>query len=219
MILTFRPATPLPHWQPADADRPYSPFSATYAATLEVLDRELYYLDAREAFLQVVASERDVRLDGQLRADARVDHPGVILTIDTRRLGTVVYETDRYQSRSWRGRRAAGWQENLRAIALGLEALRKVERYGIANRGQQYAGFRELGSGIAAPAALTLEEAARLLMPDDPDWLLEVGTEDDVADRYRWLAKTAHPDHGGDAEAFRRLTSARDALLEEVRRR
>ena len=34
------------------------------------------------------------------------------------------------------------WQHNLRSIALGLEALRAVDRYGISRRGQQYAGFR-----------------------------------------------------------------------------
>lgn len=40
------------------------------------------------------------------------------------------------------------WQHNVRSIALGLEALRAVDRYGISKRGQQYAGFRAaLGSG------------------------------------------------------------------------
>lgn len=34
------------------------------------------------------------------------------------------------------------WQHNVRSIALGLEALRAVDRYGITRRGQQYAGFR-----------------------------------------------------------------------------
>ncbi len=34
------------------------------------------------------------------------------------------------------------WQHNVRSIALGLEALRAVDRYGISRRGQQYAGFR-----------------------------------------------------------------------------
>lgn len=34
------------------------------------------------------------------------------------------------------------WQHNVRSIALGLEALRAVDRYGISRRGEQYAGFR-----------------------------------------------------------------------------
>jgi hypothetical protein len=56
---------------------------------------------------------------------------------------------------------------NLRAIALGLEALRKVERYGIAERGQQYAGFAQIGAGTAMGQSLdhvmTADEAARIV--------------------------------------------------------
>jgi hypothetical protein len=44
------------------------------------------------------------------------------------------------------------WQHNVRSIALGLEALRAVDRYGISRRGEQYAGFRAaLTSGGARP--------------------------------------------------------------------
>lgn len=34
------------------------------------------------------------------------------------------------------------WQHNVRSIALGLQALRAVDRYGISRRGEQYAGFK-----------------------------------------------------------------------------
>lgn len=34
------------------------------------------------------------------------------------------------------------WQHNVRSIALGLDRLRAVERFGISRRGEQYAGFR-----------------------------------------------------------------------------
>lgn len=46
----------------------------------------------------------------------------------------------------------AFWQHNVRSIALGLEALRAVDRYGISRRGEQYAGYRAAltaGSGTA----------------------------------------------------------------------
>lgn len=36
----------------------------------------------------------------------------------------------------------ARWQDNVRSIALGLQALRAVGRFGITPSGQQYAGFR-----------------------------------------------------------------------------
>lgn len=42
------------------------------------------------------------------------------------------------------------WQHNVRSIALGLESLRAVDRYGISKRGEQYAGFRgSLTAGAA----------------------------------------------------------------------
>lgn len=148
---------------------------------------------------------RDCRLDGQLRADARPSHPGVILTIDTRKHGTLVYSTDRFDH----------WKANLRAIALGLEALRKVERYGIANRGQQYAGYRELPSGIALGSAMTIEDAARFIAEQawPGDAIDEQEVLDDLDTAYRAAAKRLHPDAGGDPEMFRRLTVARDLLV------
>lgn len=39
------------------------------------------------------------------------------------------------------------WRDNVRAIAKGLEALRAVDRWGVAKRGQQYAGFALLTAG------------------------------------------------------------------------
>lgn len=39
------------------------------------------------------------------------------------------------------------WQANVRAIALGMEALRKVERYAITEADQQYSGFMQLPRG------------------------------------------------------------------------
>lgn len=215
MILTFRPIKVWPDGWLTPKTRPPSPFSSTHRQTLGLLGRELEHLGTREAMLQVDASECDVRLDGQLRADARVGHPGVILTIETRRHGAQVYATDRY-----RGVGETGWQANLRAIALGLEALRRIERYGIAERGQQYAGYRELGSGIPVGAAMAIEEAARLLVKlgveegeevGDPAFV--IGDVELVAAYYRHAVKIHHPDVGGDADVFRRLTEARDLLL------
>lgn len=229
MILTFRPVKVWPEgWRDPDRARAraVSPFTATYRDTLEILDRELHAIGARDPFLQVDADPRQVRADGQLRADARVDHPGVILTFDTRRHGTLVYACDRYVRPSWRSSSGASWQHNLRAIALGLEALRKVERYGIAERGQQYAGYRELPSGIAVGAAMTVEDAARLLAEHDGrpqapeewrDLLPDNGSPEAVRSAFRHASKQHHPDNGGDPEIFRRLVAARDLLLEGAR--
>lgn len=231
MILTFRPLkTRPPGWKTAEAARPPSPFDATYSATLELLDRELRHLDATAVFLQLDIDDADVRIDGQIRANANPNHPGVMLTIETRRHGVLVYDCDAFSRRYWRGNRPA-WQDNLRAIALGLEALRRVERYGIAERGQQYAGFRELGAGMPMGSGkMSLDEAARLLADTaceafgddwvDAETLLAVGAPDHeslVRGAYRDAVQVHHPDRGGDPETFQRLTEARDLLLEAPR--
>lgn len=218
MILTLRPIKIWPEgWQDPHRRRDGSPFDAGYQQTLNLLDRELRHLGATSATLQVDATERDCRLDGHLRADARVQHPGVILTIETKRLGTQVFACDRFVTRGWSNRGAgASWKENVRAIALGLEALRKVERYGIAERGQQYAGYRELGAGIELGRAMTVEEAARFIAEysDDPTGRLS-DVEDDPSFAlalFKDAAKNLHPDAGGDPELFRKLVAARELL-------
>lgn len=226
MLLTFRPIKVWPEgWQDPHRKRNGSPFASSYQSTLNLLVRELVQLGTVEAMLQVDASERDVRLDGQLRADAKVGHPGVILTVDTKRHGSLVYSCDAfnggYRWSNGSHSRTAGWQENLRAVTLGLEALRKVERYGIANRGQQYAGYRELGSGIElGEAPMTVEQAARFIAEhaSDGGWLSDVAEDPSFAlALFKEAAKVLHPDVGGDPELFRRLSRARDVLVEAYR--
>lgn len=217
-VLQFRPIQVWPEgWDPAKTWRPVSPFTATYADTLVVLDRELAALDATDVVLQVHASERDCRLDGQLRANAAVAFPGVILGFTSRRHGPLSYPCDAYMRPNYgQGARAASWQHNVRAIALGLEALRKVERYGIAQRGEQYAGYRQIGSGIALGAAEFTWETASKYLRDAAGWH---GEWDPAADReqivvaFKMAARRHHPDApGGNADVFRQVTAARDVL-------
>lgn len=136
--LALRPIAQWPTTRTPDSRRKHSPFRASLNETLALLRRELGALRATGVVLEVAIPEGDVnwRQDGRPRASARADHPGVVLAFKTaiapgRELR---YATDRYRF----------WQHNLRAIALGLEALRKVERYGIADRGEQYAGWAQL---------------------------------------------------------------------------
>ncbi len=114
------------------------------------------------------------------------------------------------------------WKENLRAIALGLEALRKVERYGIAERGQQYAGYRELPCGIELGRAMTLEEAAEFLIEHGETGGVRATVDEFLddgpfgpqirAEYFRAAAKKLHPDAGGDPDLFRKLTEARELV-------
>jgi hypothetical protein len=218
MILTFRPIDKWPAgWDRSSTGKP-NPFSGSYSSTLELLDRELSALKATDAFLQVDMDGSQLRLDGQPRANAKADYRGVILTIDSRTHGVLSYPCDAFQGRYHND--PEDWAINLRAIALGLEALRKVERYGIAERGQQYAGFAQIGSGgIALAGAMTVEEAAAFIAKcsegvADPVLVAQIITDDGIRDfSFRRAAKKHHPDAGGDPETFRKLTEARDLLL------
>ena len=218
--LTFRPIDQWPEgWQDPNRKRRPTPFGAPYQSTLHTLQTELRHLRATSAHLQVDAAPGQVRNDGQLRASAKVEHPGVILTIDTPAHGVLVYPCDEFRGFY----NTPGWQQNLRAIALGLEALRKVERYGIAARGQQYAGFAALAGGqpMGQPETMEPERAARVLleasgypMEDTArpsiDWVR--GRADKL---YKDAAKVYHPDSGNplaDASVFGRITLARDVL-------
>lgn len=201
------------------ATRADSPFSSTWSATRAVLDLELRQLNAADVVIELAVPPSAIRVDGGLRADARLpDHPGVILSFDSTH-GPLRYATDVYQKAQWRRNALEGWQANLRAIALGLEALRKVDRYGIAGRGEQYTGWSALGPGvIAAPAAaMTADEAAHFIADATGDPFLGafevLQTWADGRDLvYRQAAKRLHPDTGGDPEAFKRLQTARDTL-------
>jgi hypothetical protein len=202
----------------------YSPFSAKFSDTEALLHRELEQLGASNVIVQIDVPPTAMRIDGTLRANATANDPGVILSFTTPLFGALSYPCRAFAGR-WG---VPGWQANLRAIALGLEALRKVERYGIAERGQQYAGFAALGSGIAlGPARMSLDEAARVLAEGtdgecDGGDLLWTATEADgdaVRRAFKQASAIHHPDVSGEetTERFQRIVDARDRLLEAAR--
>jgi hypothetical protein len=138
----FRPLPVWPH--EVTQSRQYAQFKRAgtreripFPETMELLEREVRALRGEEIVIGIGLRENDIRLDGQPRANARAElHPGVEVSFDSR-YGRLSYATDVFTT----------WQDNLRAIALGLEALRKVDRYGVSKRGQQYAGFAQLTAG------------------------------------------------------------------------
>lgn len=164
--------------------------------TLLLLDRELAALGATEVVFQIDLIERDIRLDGMPRSDARPSDPAVIISFDSR-YGPLRYFCDRFEK----------WQDNVRAIALGLEALRKVERYGITKRGEQYLGWAALpaiGETGAWATTYILEQAGDIRS-------LPHGEGVDLAAAYRSAAKRLHPDRGGSREEWDRLQRAKEA--------
>ena len=127
---TFRP---IERWLgPETIRRRRSTFRSGYTQTMNLLDRELRHLRAARVVIQLALSEADIRLDGLPRASARPTHPGVILAFHSNQHDIdLQYAVDAFDR----------WEDNLRAIALGLEALRKVDRYGVTKHGEQYRGW------------------------------------------------------------------------------
>lgn len=172
-----------------------SPFRASFPSTLQLLQEELDKLGARDIVIQVALDPSEIRLDGWPKSNARPPrHPGVVLSFESKH-GPMRYLTDRFVS----------YQENLRAIALGLKALRTLDRYGITESGQQYKGWKALETGASAQ-----QEARRTLCAmagvEYPSAMINGGA------LYRMAVQNAHPDHGGAPDAFERTQSAAKVL-------
>lgn len=179
MNTVFRP---LERWERRGVgSRPHSPFKASYQTTINLLERETRLLGARQVIVELAIQEGDIRLDGQPYASTRPAHPGVTVAFDSRH-GPLKYTADKF----------ATWQENLRAIALGLEALRKVDRYGMTSRGEQYAGWKALPSGDSS----LRDRGAELIREHG-------GVKEALM--------ATHPDHGGDPTDFDAVQAARAA--------
>ena len=202
---------PLTAWDgprtPANRRRSRWAFKAAWSDTLDRLERELQHLDARDVVLEADFREQDLRLDGMPRSNARppVD-PGVRIAFDSKH-GPLVYAADTCEF----------WQHNVRSIALGLEALRAVDRYGISRRAEQYRGYRQIGGApaITPEAPLSRERAASVLFEvvypdgyvDGAETALLTGDVDLDAFARR-ARRHAHPDAGGSTEAFQRVEDA-----------
>lgn len=203
--------------RPASARRS-SNFRVGWDKALADLEREVEMLRGREPTIRLALEETEIRRDGLPRAGAKPRHPGVIIEFTTSTLGRLSYASDVYADTSY-GWLLGGWRANVRAITLGLEALRAVDRHGIGRGGEQYQGFKAIRAGSTAlgAATMTVEEAAAFVakVSNDPNLggfeVLQQWAE--YGDRYfRAAAKEAHPDAGGDAALFRRLQEAKAVL-------
>lgn len=173
-------------------------------STLVSLDRELRMIRAREVELLVAIPPEQFKLDGRPRAQARAEHPGVILSFDTD-LGHLSYPCDTFTT----------WQDNLRAITLALEALRRVDRYGVTKRGEQYRGFLAIETARASGAFATVDAALGFLGKFVGLGAAEMRVIPGAPTRaLRRAQRDTHPDHGGDPDQFRLVTLAEQYLRE-----
>jgi hypothetical protein len=92
--------------------------------------------------------------------------------------------------------------DNVAAIAAHIAASRAIERYGVQDIDQQFAGF----------TAITDQ--------NNGGWWAVLGVgqnaaHDDVEQAYKRLRSAAHPDRGGDPGEFDRVNKAWQAFLEQ----
>lgn len=215
MKLTTRPLTDRHWFRPVLRKR--AQFTASWSNTLSLLEREVYAIQRAshdDPVLMMDIRESDLRLDGQVRASARPASPAVAIAFDSIR-GPLLFRCDRYEAPAYGGSMLA-WQCNVRAIALTLEALRTVDRYGATQSGEQYTGYVALEEGpTPAPAGpMTRERAAEVLAAAaDPDRALPGLSVALLGGRmvlatYRKAVRATHPDHGGRPEDFQQVQEA-----------
>lgn len=213
MLYTFRPLQWDRESTPADERRSRYTFKAGWAHTLNLLGRELEHLDAEHVVIEAGFQERDIRVDGMIKGNApQPAHPGVRIAFNSK-YGPLVYATDAHDLR----------QHNVRAIALSLESLRQIDRYGVTRRAEQYTGWKAIGTGTPMPAgpSMTREQAAAFIAEHtlgrpsgSPMWTADQVLTDPgaAAAAYRYAARRLHPDAGGTTAEFQQLQQAKAAL-------
>lgn len=158
----------------------------TVEAARRRLSDELDKLGAREVIL---STNIEMRLDGQPRSNRRdPDDPGIAVYFK-RKDQPIVMACDRWDT-------CAG---NIAAIAGHIEAIRRIERYGVGSLDRVFTGY----AALPAPG----EHAKR-------PWWNVLGFESMPADietvtiSYKSLARRHHPDAGGNSTEMAELTAA-----------
>lgn len=169
MRATWRP---LPAWPYPPAPKSSVSFRVDWNQTMRNLGEEIERIKGRDVLIGIVAGDDQFLLDGSIKANLKVRHPGAEVSFEVPGRGRLAFHTDAFST----------LQANLRAISNGLEALRAVDRYGITTGNEQYAGFTALAPGGPDPV-----RGKRLV---------------DEAGGITAALKRHHPDHGGQAAAF-----------------
>lgn len=144
----------------------------------------------------LISSNLRTRLDGLPYSNAaEPDDPGVAVyfRIGSARKPTVL-ACDKWD-------RVA---DNIAAVAGHVEAIRAQDRYGVGTLDQAFAGYAQLPANTAANwrDVFGLSDGAR--------W-------EQVEERFRELARAAHPDAGGTHEQMARLSEAKAFARKDLR--
>ncbi len=179
-------------------------FSAKWSDTLALLGREVDYLKGRDVVIEIDVREQDLKLNGELRSKASPSSSAVAIAFESKH-GPLFYRCDRFFTSYYH--QGPAWQHNVRAIALTIEALRSVSRWGAVETGQQYQGFKAIGGPSPVEVFNTVAEAEAWLR--DPDVCGFEGAAGLSLGRLtKHVARLYHPDTGGDPAMWAKYDKA-----------
>jgi len=190
----FRPLDQWPGVRTPSYKRQDARFRSKYSQTLDLLEQELRHLKAKDIVIQAGFQLSEIRNDGWPRSNARRPaDPGVIVSFICP-TGALSFPCDRYRD----------WEDNLRAIALSLEALRAVDRYGVTQHAEQYKGWTQLPPAPGrVEKKMTAAEASSILSNESGMYVPELNIVPSVLDNALKAARRrCHPDAGGTHERF-----------------
>ena len=186
-----------------------APFRTTYAKTLVLLDRELRQLSAKNITIRAFFRANQLRQDGWPLSGSRPSQPGIVVSftkVTTAAKEPLSFPCDRFTT----------FEDNMRAVALSLEALRAVDRYGVTRRAEQYQGWKQIAAPSDQPFS-SKEEAAAFVCTQaygDGRMAQQVLTNPTFFEAaYRSACRTMHPDSPtGSHELFVKLQAAKRLL-------
>jgi hypothetical protein len=182
--------------------------STNWSKAFEKLRYELARIKATEVVIEAGYKASQVRADGWPYSSAKPEHGQV--RVSFKKAGTLAMAF-----------LCGGWREveqNVYMIALTLERLRAIERYGCVQSEEQYRGWARLPAGntIAMGEWATAEDALR--------WLASVAgfaatvSLRDLDQVYRAASRKAHPDLGGSDELMAKVNRAKEYIEKAVAR-
>ena len=159
----------------------------TVADAINRLSTELERLGATQ---EILSTNVPVRLDGLPRSGQA----------EPQDVGAAIYFRLKGKPRCLACDRWDRVADNLAAIAQHIDALRRIDRYGVGTLDQAFAGY----------AALPPTAEEWWLILDVP----RTASREQILSAHRQLAGQHHPDRGGDPTMMARVNRARDVALE-----
>lgn len=210
---TVRPLSDRTWLRPASKRKP-SRFSSSWSETEQLLSTEVEHLRGRDLVIEVDVSATDFRLNGTLRTRARAATPAVVIAFDSKH-GPMLHRCDTFVTAYYE--QGEDWQQNVRAIALTLQVLRAMDRYGAVDTGQQYQGFKALPAGRAMPAShMTADEAWSIIGSYQNTPIAQFRLHhslDELSAAYRRARAANHPDRrDGDRALWDKVEQAARVL-------